>query len=100
MGERGHRLRHRQQPQHVRAGAVGRQQFGNKPWESIAYNDRVQPEDMRLDTTQDGSQVWRSRLSYNTFGNRTVNVGAAKAANHATKEPWAEAHGPHTPNLN
>ena len=49
-------------------GAVERQELGNNLWESIAYNDRLQPEDMRLGTTQDGSQVWRSRLSYDPAG--------------------------------
>ncbi len=40
-------------------GGTERQELGNQLWEFASYNNRGQVDDMRLGTTQDGSDVWR-----------------------------------------
>ena len=72
-------------------GAVERQELGNNLWEFVDYNDRLQPEDMRLGTTQDGSQVWRSRLSYDPAGGSCA--GQAGGSNNGNVR-WQEVTAP------
>ena len=55
------------------------------------YNTRLQPEDMRLGTTQDGSQVWRSRLSYDPAGGSCA--GQAGGSNNGNVR-WQEVTAP------
>ncbi len=59
-------------------GGVERQELGNNLHEFTRYNNRLQPEDVRLGTTADGSDRWRAELSYDQLGGSCLNQNGGK----------------------